>query len=108
MWQQSGSQIDLEFIGYWRAEIAQNREGKLSDEEVQGLRAQLMSKDPIFGDRYNELTLIGMSHGRELFVTGLKEALCTEEEIAAWENGEQFEDPWPQTFVKHDLSLTLK
>lgn len=98
MWQQSGSQIDLEFIGYWRAEIAQNRDGKLSEEEVQGLRAQLMSKDPIFGDRYNELTLIGMRNGRELFFTGLKEALCTDEEIAAWENGEEFDDPWPQTF----------
>lgn len=98
MWQQSGSQINLEFIGFWRAEIAQNRDGKLSDEEVQGLRSRLLSKDPIFGDRYNELTLIGMRDGRESFASGLKKALCTDAEIAAWKSGEEFDDPWPQSF----------
>ena len=98
LWQQSGSQISLELSGLWRAELAHNREGKLFPEEIEHLREQLKTKHPIFGDRHNELTLIGLKESREAFLAALQDALCTDEEITAWQNGETFPDPWPKTF----------
>ena len=97
IWQQSGSQIDLELRGYWRAEIVHNRDGNLSLEEVEYLNTQLEATHPIFGDRHNELTLIGMRGACESFASALKDALCTDEEITAWQNGEVFRDPWPKS-----------
>lgn len=100
LWQQSGSQIALELTGYWRAEIVQNRDGKLLDEEVNHLKELLKAKHPLFGDRHNELTLIGLATERDAFTAALKEALCTDEEIEAWQRGEEFPDPWPQSLRK--------
>mgnify|MGYP003325069441 FL=1 len=100
MWQQSGSQIALELRGYWRAEIVQNLDGNLSPDEVDYLNEQLKSNHPIFGDRHNELTLIGMRNAREDFALALKEALCSEQEIKAWQMGESFSDPWPDLLRK--------
>ena len=97
MWQQSGSQISLELSGYWRAEIVYNRDGNLSPEEVDYLNAQLKTNHPVFGDRHNELTLIGLKADRESFALALKEAICTDEEVKAWQNGEVFTDPWPKS-----------
>lgn len=97
LWQQSGSQIALEVTGLWRAEAVHNHHGKLHPSEVELLRARLEAAHPIFGDRNNELTLIGLPEACQRFASALRSALCTEEEIAAWERGEAFEDPWPQT-----------
>ncbi len=95
LWQQSGSQISLEMTGFWRAEIARNRDGTLTDEEVEILQQQLHRQHPLFGDRHNELTLIGLKADRDRFYAALEDALCTDEEVLAWRNGETFSDPWP-------------
>ncbi|MDC0302553.1 GTP-binding protein [bacterium] len=97
LWQQSGSQIALELTGLWRAELAHNRDDKLLPEEIEHLNALLKSKHPLFGDRHNELTLIGLKADRESFASCLKDAFCTENEIAAWQRGETFPDPWPKS-----------
>lgn len=97
LWQQSGSQIALELTGFWRAELVHNRDGKLFPEEIHHLNILLENKHPVFGDRHNELTLIGIKSARESFALALEAALCTEEEIAAWQNGETFPDPWPKS-----------
>ncbi|MEM6646739.1 MAG: GTP-binding protein, partial [Bacteroidota bacterium] len=67
LWQQSGSQIALELTGMWRAEVAQNHDGKLLPEEVAHLQAKLKAQHPLFGDRNNELTLIGLKPACEAF-----------------------------------------
>lgn len=95
LWQQSGSQIALELTGTWRAEVLLDREGTLLPEEIEGLKARLEKEHPIFGDRHNELTLIGLEKDREAFYAALLEALCTEDEVEAWQRGERFPDPWP-------------
>ncbi|MEM0968770.1 MAG: GTP-binding protein [Verrucomicrobiota bacterium] len=100
LWQQSGSQIALELTGYWRAELVHNSTGKLLAEEVEHLKAQLQGEHPLFGDRHNEITLIGLRTDRESFLAALNDALCTDEEIAAWQDGETFPDPWP-TSLRH-------
>ena len=102
LWQQSGSQISLELTGFWRAEIVNNPDGKLLPEEIEMLRQQLEATHPDFGDRHNELTLIGLPAEREDFTTALRDALCTDQEIAAWKRGKSFPDPWPQKLRRVD------
>jgi len=100
LWQQSGSQIALELTGNWRAEVAKNKDSKLLPEEVEHLNKVLAEEHPDFGDRHNELTLIGLKTARENFYASLQGALCTDEEIKEWKNGEHFSDPWPKSIKK--------
>jgi G3E family GTPase len=102
LWQQSGSQIALELTGYWRAEMVHNRNGELLPEEVERLKAKVEAEHPVFGDRHNELTLIGLKAAREAFFTALQEALCSDEEVAAWQRSEDFPDPWPKSIRRID------
>lgn len=95
LWQQSGSQIALELTGTWRAEIVRNQGGHLAPEEIDALQAILDAQDSMFGDRHNELTLIGLKPAVDAFRAALEEALCTDEEIDAWQQGKTFTDPWP-------------
>jgi len=102
LWQQSGSQVGLELTGYWRAELLNDPNGTLLPEEIEGLKARLASEHPLFGDRHTELTLIGLEADREAFYAALQGALCTEDEVAAWQRGEIFPDPWPTSIRKID------
>ena len=102
LWQQSGSQIALELTGYWRAEIARKIDGRLLPEELELLKSRLESSHPVFGDRHNELTLIGLPAACETFARALRSALCSDDEVVAWQNGETFTDPWPQTVRQID------
>ena len=102
LWQQSGSQISLELSGLWRAEIVKNQDGKLLPEEVDQLRDRLKTEHSIFGDRHNELTIIGMKADRNGFMSELQNALCTEQEIADWQVGASFSDPWPKSVRRSD------
>ena len=97
LWQQSGSQISFELTSVWVAEAANNRFGKLLPSEVELLQKQLESAHPVFGDRHNTVTLIGLPDACRTFAAALQGALCTEDEIKAWQRGEPFPDPWPKT-----------
>lgn len=96
LWQQSGSQISLELTGVWSAEAIHNRYGKLLPQELEILRKQMELAHPIFGDRHNELALIGLPDACKTFLHALQGCLCTEDEIDAWQRGEKFSDPWPE------------
>jgi len=100
LWQQSGSQISLELKGKWRAEVAKNSDGRLLPEEVDGMKKKLKDMHPIFGDRGNELSLIGLKKDREGFLSALEHALCTDDEVKDWINQKKFFDPWPKTLKK--------
>jgi G3E family GTPase len=100
LWQQAGSQISLELTGLWRAELARNPDRKLLPEELAHLRASLESQHPVFGDRHNQLTLIGLPTARNAFAAALQTALCTPREINEWQHGASFPDPWPQSLRK--------
>jgi len=100
LWQQAGSQIALEITGLWAAEAIHNHHGKLLPHEVEVLKERVEAAHPIFGDRLNELTLIGMPDACERFAAALRSALCTEGEVAAWQRAETFSDPWPKTVRK--------
>lgn len=97
LWNQSGGSIELELLAYWKASLVSNPEGRLLPEEITLLREQLQGTDPVFGDRMTELTIIGTAADRAIFVRGLHDCLCTEEEVNQWLSGATFFDPWPST-----------
>jgi len=77
-------------------------DGVLLPEEVAELEKRLQDEHPTFGDRCNELTLIGLEQDRKAFLEALKDALCSDEEVKAWLEGETFEDPWPKSLRQSD------
>lgn len=100
LWQQSGSQVGFEAHAFLQAEAAYNDPGDLPQDEVDALKAKLASAHPVFADRRNELTVIGEKVPCISFHRALQRALCTPKEVAAWQRGEPFDDPWP-TSVRH-------
>lgn len=97
---QAAGGIDLELLAYWKAALAKDPLGKLLPEEIETLREQLADTHPVFGDRMNELTIIGSLRDRERFVPELQACLCTADEIARWQSGGTFPDLWPKELRK--------
>jgi G3E family GTPase len=97
LWNQSGGSIEMELMAYWKAELVKNPDGKLLPQEIAQLREWLHGTHPVFGDRMNELTLIGTEHDRAIFIRHLQTCFCTDEEIRHWQSGGTFDDPWPKT-----------
>lgn len=95
LWNQAGGMLALELLGTWRAAVLNDT--SLLKEERENLRTLLANQHPLFGDRANEITVIGHARDRAIFMQGLRQCLCTEEEIARWQKGYEFEDPWPKT-----------
>jgi hypothetical protein len=52
--------------------------------------------DKSFGDRQNELVIIGQEMDKESIIKELQECLCTEKEIRDMEVGLRFKDPFPE------------
>jgi G3E family GTPase len=100
LWNQAAGSIELELLAYWRAAVLKDPMGRLLPEEKGELARRLEDSHPVFGDRINELTVIGKEADREAFVRELQGCFCTEAEIRAWQAGESFEDPWPKKLRK--------
>jgi len=95
LWNQAGGAMGLEFLGTWRAAVV--NDPALLPEEREQLVQQLAGKDPVFGDRGCELTIIGTARDREIFCRGLSDCFCTDAEVRWWKQGRPFADPWPKT-----------
>ena len=95
LWNQAAGGIDLELLAYWKAAVVKDPLSTLLPEEKDALKQQLEAAHPRFGDRLNELTIIGTLVDRRRFVLELQDCFCTEEEIRHWEQGGRFSDPWP-------------
>lgn len=100
VWNQSGSHFGLEWSGTWRAAMLADPATRLLPEERVALLARLSDAHPVFGDRGCELTTIGTADDRAVFLEDLRACFCTDEETVAWQRGEPFPDPWPQTMRK--------
>ena len=97
VWNQSGSHFGLEWSGTWRAAMLADPDGHLLPDERAALAARLATAHPIFGDRACELTIIGAAADRAVFLEDLRACFCTDEEVAVWQRGDEFPDPWPKT-----------
>lgn len=51
--------------------------------------------DKEFGDRFNELVIIGQELNKQVVEVQLQSCLCTEKEIAAMKSGQLFTDRFP-------------
>ncbi len=96
LWNQAGGAMGLEWLATWRAAILEGEDGHtLLPEEKEYLKKALLGTHPLFGDRGNELTVIGTAKDRTVFCRELEECFCTDEEVEYWRQGGVFPDPWP-------------
>jgi len=100
LWNQAAGSIEMELMAYWKAALVTNPDGKLVPEEIAALRDMLQGTHPDFGDRACELTVIGTERDRAIFVRDLQTCFCTDDEVASWQRGEPFDDPWPKTLLR--------
>ncbi|WP_421921150.1 GTP-binding protein [Marinifilum sp.] len=94
-WSQAGGSLRADKAGVWWASldiIERNQHPAFQQNEE-----YIMSKwDKRFGDRQNELVIIGQDLDEEAIRQELEACLCTESEIRAMElNTHEFEDEWP-------------
>lgn len=93
-WSQAGGSLRAEKAGVWwcsmpykdRIRYASFLDNK---EEIEG------KWDKDFGDRYNELVIIGRKMDKELITIELQNCLCTPVEISAMQRGQRFSDDFP-------------
>lgn len=97
LWNQTAGSVGLEIVNYWKICALEDESLNLSDWEVQAMQEKLTGMHPDFGDRRCKLTVIGQEAELDTFVEALMGCFCTKEEIAAWQAGVTFEDPWPKT-----------
>lgn len=100
LWNQAAGSISLELIGSWRAGIVEDKDHGISEFEIQQLKELLANEPGRFGDRHCDLTVIGDQAHVDRFTDALISCFLTEEEIQLWEDGHEFDDPWPKRIVK--------
>lgn len=100
LWNQAAGSITLELIGSWRSGILEEDDHGLLEIEVELLKERLAKESGRFGDRHCHLTVIGDKTQVDRFTQALTACFLTEEEIAHWQAGGEFPDPWPKNMVK--------
>lgn len=94
-WSQAGGSLRAESAGVWWASMPFNERSRYLA-FVENQKAIESRWDKRFGDRQNELVIIGQDIIEELIVAELQGCLCTEEEIKRMEGGGKFVDPFPK------------
>ncbi|WP_420580959.1 GTP-binding protein [Reichenbachiella sp.] len=94
MWSQAGGSLKAEPYGRWWAAVPyKERVNNLGYMEHQKL---IMKKwDKQWGDRLNELVIIGQDMDEHQIRTDLENCLLLEDEIKGMESGGKFQDQWP-------------
>jgi G3E family GTPase len=93
-WSQAGGSLRAEPAGVWWCSLStiernQNPSFQANEEDI-------MSRwDEEFGDRVNELVLIGQNMDEEEITQELNACLCSNEEYVAFQNQNISMDPWP-------------
>ncbi|MEM9242108.1 MAG: GTP-binding protein, partial [Pseudomonadota bacterium] len=90
LWNQTGGSVGLEIVNYWKIAALEDGSLNLSDWEKEAMRAKLAQAHPEFGDRRCQLTVIGDALQLDDFVEALETCFCTDAEIAAWKDGQNF------------------
>lgn len=100
LWNQATGSINLEFISYWKAGILNHRDSPLTAEERAAVEQAVAKMPGRFGDRRCSLTVIGEPDEVKAFTVALKRCFLDEEELAWWQSGGEFADPWPQRVAR--------
>lgn len=94
-WSQAGGSLRAESAGVWWVSMPFNERIRYAS-YVDNQKSIESRWDKHFGDRQNELVIIGQDLNEELICLELEKCLCTEEEIRSMENGKRFIDPFPK------------
>lgn len=100
LWNQAAGSIGLEFISYWKAGVLRHENSLLNADERRILQQQIDAMSGRFGDRRCSLTVIGLRDQLDPFVSALRRCFLSEEEIAWWQQGGIFNDPWPKSVAR--------
>lgn len=93
-WNQAGGSLRVDKAGAWWCSMPYGeriRYAAFVDNQTTIERRW----DKQFGDRFNELVIIGQELNKQAVETQLQSCLCTENEIAAMKNGQRFKDRFP-------------
>jgi len=93
-WSQSGGSLRAESAGIWWVSKPFNERIRYAS-FVENQAAIESRWDRRFGDRQNELVIIGQDLNHSLVTEELRQCLCTEKEISEMESGKRFKDPFP-------------
>jgi G3E family GTPase len=94
-WSQAGGSLRADKAGVWWSSMPFAERIKYAG--FVDNQKEIESKwDKRFGDRLNELVIIGQDMDKEEITNELIACLCTEKEILAMEAGVNFKDPFPE------------
>jgi G3E family GTPase len=93
-WSQAGGNLFIEKPGVWRASIAYGERGRYASflDHQKEIEARWSKQ---WGDRYNELVVIGQDLYKETVALELNACLCTDEEADRIMKGEFVKDRFP-------------
>lgn len=94
-WSQAGGSLRAESAGTWWASKSESE--RANHPSFMENKTFIMSKwDDEFGDRLNELVIIGQNLEQESIITDLELCLCDDQEIANMWTEKDFFDPFPK------------
>lgn len=93
-WSQAGGSLRADPAGVWWCSMPFNE--RITFQSFVDSQKQIEDKwDIQYGDRINELVLIGQDMDKKQITKDLQNCICTKEEIEQWKAGFSFEDNWP-------------
>jgi G3E family GTPase len=94
LWSQAGGSSKAETYGKWWASMPMAQ--RVARPDFMENQEALMKKwDKEFGDRMNELVIIGTELNPDLVRKQLETCLLNTVEMLQWKAKTKFEDPWP-------------
>lgn len=94
LWSQAGGSSKAEVYGKWWATVPERERRKRPDYHAN--RETIAKKwHPQWGDRLNELVIIGTQMEKTMIKLALESCLLREDEFVMYERGKGFIDPWP-------------
>lgn len=94
LWSQAGGSSKAEIYGKWWASVPE-KERKKRPAFIQDHREIMKKWDSYWGDRLNELVIIGTQLDKELVRLALQSCLLNDDEILDFKREGEFTDPWP-------------
>lgn len=94
-WSQAGGSLKADIAGHWWAAIPR-KERLANPVFINNVDFLKQRWDHYYGDRLNELVIIGQNLDILTITKDLKDCLCIHEEVLGWKDKSMFfEDNWP-------------
>lgn len=91
---QAGGSVRAELHGKWWASLPEKQRQR-NPAFLENHRALLNKWDSTWGDRLNEIVVIGQRLDQTLIEAELRKCLCNEHEVKQYLSGTKFSDAWP-------------